>query len=125
MSNTSRVNSNNNNVTDVAALDAALTLLSTITTKDLMAVQKAHKGVSALAMEALRESSGGQLLRSYSAEQSRLRKNEAQKAFRSTPEGRAYANEAAKKSIAAKKNKAKYNERVEGQPYGRRVGDLK
>lgn len=37
------------------------------------------------------------------AEEKRQRKNERQRLARSTPEGKAYANEASRKSIAAKK----------------------
>lgn len=37
------------------------------------------------------------------AEELKAKRNEAQKALRSTPEGRAYANEASKRSIAKKK----------------------
>lgn len=92
-----------NRRTDVEAINAALALLSTITVRDLIAVHKVHKDASTKAIEALREAGGGQLIKTYEDEQRRLRKNRLQQEFRATPEGKKYANDAARKSIAAKK----------------------
>ena len=93
-----------NNKEAIAA--AALTLLSSMTVQDLLTVQQAHQvGVSPKM--------------TLTAEERRKRKNEAQRLARSTPEGKAYANEASKKSIANKKRidaiKALLKERIEAQ----------
>lgn len=85
---------------------AALNLLSSMTVQDLITVQQAHQTVT-------------QPRITLTAEERRKRKNEAQRLARSTPEGKAYANEASKKSIANKKRveaiKALLKERIEAQ----------
>lgn len=106
-------------IKDIKALDEALTLLSKMTAADLLRVRAVHKTISADVVKALMQPLEQEVHRALTAEQRRARKNEAQRAFRATPEGRAYANEASKKSVAAKKHalavKALITERISAQ----------
>ena len=94
----------------VADIAAALTLLSTITAEDLAAVHKAH-GINYKfppPPSMFRRSTDvkpidGPPRLPFTMAERKLRKNERQRLSRATPEGRAYANEASKKSTAAKK----------------------
>lgn len=91
-------------IKDIKALNDALTLLSQMTAADLLRVRAVHKTISADVVKALMQPLEREVRRALTAEERRARKNEAQRAFRATPEGRAYANEASKKSVAAKKH---------------------
>lgn len=79
------------NATTIAA---TLALIASMTAEELLAVQKTHRQHSVSTKERK------PLL---STEEKRKRKNEAQRLVRATPEGRAKANEASKKSLASKK----------------------
>ena len=96
-----------------STVEAAVALLQELTAQDIIAVHQAHKEAAATVGS---KSTQRTVL---TAEEKRLRKNEYQRALRSTPEGRAYANEASKKSIAAKKRaeavKALIAERIAAQ----------
>lgn len=79
-------------VLNEAAIAATLALIGSMTAEELLAIQRAH---------AAQQPTGRKVL---TPEERRQRKNEAQAKVRSTPEGRAKANEASRRSIAARKH---------------------
>lgn len=95
----------------VMTIEAAIAVLSKLTAGDLAAIHKA-------AATAAKVTNSEAHHRRTDEEQRRI-KNEKQRAFRATQEGREYANEASRRSIAAKRHlesvKALVNERLQSR----------
>ena len=102
-------------------INKAFAVIAQLTAADMLAIRKAaklsHKSVEVIETKPSK--------RALTPEESRARKNDKQRALRATPEGRAYANAASKKSVVVKKQRAEavkalINERIDAQKRGRR-----